>query len=176
MSFFYLDWIAVLDRLYTASGVIVVFSPNAHVSHETVGCGMWRERAAVDFIRQDNSVRVREVQNPLSQGNEIPELLLAELVDWGKMVLRLPTVDRQSLGDPNAFNTPTGETGPVQLPEVKSKPTDWYELVRLDLYDVEWHCRRCSLKSYSYIMAHENPPTECPRCAFSGHQGMGNAS
>lgn len=168
---------AFAERLYEAKGIIVVLSPTARESYSTVGRGMWRERAAVDFIRQDNLSRVREIENPLANTEQaIPEGLVAELVEWGKMVLNLPPVPRQSIGDPNAFNTPTGETGPLQLPERKSKPTDWYELVRLDLYDVEWHCRRCSLKSYSYIMAHENPPECCPRCGFDGRAAAEEAS
>ena len=35
------------------------------------------------------------------------------------------------------FNTSTGQTGALQLPERKTDSRDWYELVRLDLYDVQ---------------------------------------
>lgn len=164
------NWHATfVDHLIDANGMIVVLSDGARASLTTLGRGMWRERAAVDYIQKDNPLRVREVENPLrSPGEPIPKDLVNELISWGEIVLRLPQVSRSLIRDANAFNFPTGQTGPLQLPNRKSKPTEWYELVRRDLYDVQWHCRRCSLMSDPYIMGHENPSDSCPRCGYRG--------
>jgi len=171
------DWEAELDNwhatfvehLIGATGIIVVLSDGARASHATLGRGMWRERAAVDFLRSDNALRVRDVENPTRRpGNAIPEGLIHELVSWGQQVLNLSPVSRPSISDPNSFNLPSGDMGRTQLPNRKSVVTEWYELVRRDIYDVQWHCRRCSLKSAPYIMRDENPPEKCPRCGFTG--------
>jgi hypothetical protein len=132
---------------------------------------MWRERAAVEFLFADNPVRVREVVRDA----EYPtEAVVSELAAWGQTVLALPPVFRREVTDPTAHNVPTGRTGPHQLPELKYRDTHWCELVRLDLYDVQWHCRRCGLQSLNYTFAEESPPARCPRCDFSGYGAPGD--
>lgn len=158
------NWHATfLDHLCRASGIVVLLGEAAAESRQSIGRGMWRERAAIEYFLADNPLRVREI----TRGGETPSVqLVSELATWGKEVLALPPVLRSSVADPNVFNTRTGLSGPYQLPELKTRPTEWYELVRRDLYDAQWHCRRCGLQSDTYILAHENPPTQCPRCGF----------
>ena len=160
------NWHATfLDHLCRAAGIVIVLSEAAAESRRSVGRGMWRERAAVEFFLADNPLRVREIVR--SSGSP-SDGLVQELASWGQRVLALGPVLRIVVSDPNAFNESTGvDRGmPLQLPEMKSMPTEWYELVRRDLYDVQWHCRRCGLQSDTYIMAHEIPPPVCPRCGF----------
>lgn len=160
------NWHATyLDQLSRAGGIIVVLSESAAESRKQIGRGMWRERAAIEFFLADNPLRVREI----IRTSETPsDAMVSELATWGRQVLSLPSVLRKDIDNPNAFNEPTGlgRGIPLQLPEGKSKATEWYELVRRDLYDVQWHCRRCGLQSDTYVMAQENPPAECPRCGF----------
>lgn len=159
------NWHATfLDHLCRASGIIVVLSECAAQSREAIGRGMWRERAAIDYFLADNPLRVREI----TRDTETPSAqLIADLAAWGRQVFALPDVLRTTIDDPNAFNRVTGERGlAIQLPELKTRPTCWYELVRRDLYDVQWHCRRCGLQSGAYVFAQEMPPTRCPRCDF----------
>jgi hypothetical protein len=60
------NWHATfVDHLINANGVIVVLSDGARASYVTEGRGMWRERAAVDYFRRDNLLRVREVESRL---------------------------------------------------------------------------------------------------------------
>jgi hypothetical protein len=158
------NWHATfLDHLCRASGIVVVLSEPAAESRQSVGRGMWRERAAVEYFLADNPLRVREITR---DAKEPSPALLNDLASWGTKVLSLPAVLRKTIDDPNVFNTPTGERGAIQMPELKTRATDWYELVRRDLYDAQWHCRRCGLQSYPYIMAWESPPLQCPRCGF----------
>jgi hypothetical protein len=163
------NWQATfLEHLLSARGVIVVFSPLARESHQTEGRGMWRERPAINFISADNPSRVLEIDKFEHNGSF--DSRVAEIIAWGRRIIRLPEANRQTMaGDVAAsFNIPTGQTGPLQLPERKSNYREWYELVRLDLYDGQWHCRCCGLSSWNYIIAHENPPCQCPRCGYSG--------
>jgi ribosomal protein S27AE len=158
------NWHATfLDHLCQARGIIVVLSEHAQESRQSVGRGMWRERPAIEYLSADNPLRVREVTRKTQVPN--PELV-SELATWGKQILVLPPVLRRTIDNPNSFNRPTGERGPFQLPELKTRATVWYELVRRDLYDVQWHCRRCGLQSDTYIMAEVSPPLLCPRCGF----------
>lgn len=69
-----------------------------------------------------------------------------------------------------AFNRKLDAAEIVQSPEQKTRVTDWYELVRLDLYDVMWFCRRCSVESDNYILGTEVPPPVCPICGFKGYE------
>ena len=165
-----------LEHLLSARGVIVVLSPHAKVSHQTEGRGMWRERPAIAFINDDDPRRVIEIER--SNEDQPTDELLAKIMEWAKTAITLPEVNRLIMtGEVAAsFNTPTGETGPMQLPERKTAHHDWYEIVRLDLYDGHWHCRRCGLKSWNYILAHENPPVQCPRCPYIGEVGKSNKS
>ena len=158
------DWHATfLDHLCRASGIVVVLSEAAAESRHTIGRGMWRERAAIEYFLADNPLRVREI----TRDAETPgDALVSELAEWGKQVFALPPVLRRTIGNPNVFNQATGLRGPFQFPELKTRATEWYELVRRDLYDVQWHCRRCGLQSYPYIFAEESPPPQCPRCGF----------
>jgi len=57
------NWQATfLEHLLSARGVIVVLGPHAKVSHQTEGRGMWRERPAIAFIRDDDPRRVIEIE------------------------------------------------------------------------------------------------------------------
>lgn len=163
------NWQATfLEHLLSARGVIVVLSPHAKVSHQTEGRGMWRERPAIEFIRDDDPRRVMEIGR---SGEDQPtDELAARLIEWAQSIIALPAVNRLPMtGEVAAsFNRPTGETGPAQLPERKTAHRDWCEIVRLDLYDGQWHCRRCGLRSWNYILALENPPAQCPRCGYAG--------
>ena len=158
------NWHATfLDHLCQASGIIVVLSEHASESRRSVGRGMWRERAAIEYLLADNHLRVREI----TRDTETPSpALVSDLATWGTQILALPPVLRKTVDDPNIFNKPTGVRGPLQMPELKTRATAWYELVRRDLYDVQWHCRRCGLQSDTYIMAEASPPPLCPRCGF----------
>lgn len=159
---------AFLEHLLSARGVIVVFSPHANMSYETEGRGMWRERPAIAFIREDDPMRVIEIDR---SGEDQPEdELVAKIAKWAQSVIALPEVNRLPMTGEFAasFNKPTGVAGPQQLPERKTAHDDWCEIVRLDLYDGQWHCRRCGLKSWNYILAHETPPAQCPRCGYEG--------
>jgi len=158
---------AFVEKLYEAHGVLVVLSARASDSYRIAGRGMWRERAAIEFVRGDNELRVLEIDRREFEARASLLVAANQVEAWARAVLSLEAVPRQRIADPNAYNTPTGEKGPAQLPERKSSPTDWYELVRRDLYDVQWHCRRCSLTSYPYVMAHWDPPSSCPRCGFA---------
>ena len=171
------NWQATfLEHLLSARGIIVVFSPQAKISHETEGRGMWRERPAIGFIRDDDPRRVLEVER---NHKDLPiDKLSVKVLQWAQMVITLPPVNRLAVNGQVAatFNTPTGETGPVQLPERKTSHHDWCEIVRLDLYDGQWHCRRCGLQSWNYILALENPPVRCPRCGYAGEAGQSTPS
>lgn len=168
------NWHATfLDQLCRSAGIIVLLSETADVSRHTIGHGMWRERAAIEYFLADNPIRVREVPR---QGDSPGAALVDELVQWGNQVLALPPVLRGAVSDPNAFNTSTGVSGPGQLPEIKTGPTAWYELVRRDLYDVQWHCRRCGLQSDPYAFSREVPPARCPRCDFADRPVPGGAA
>jgi hypothetical protein len=161
------NWQATfLEHLLAARGVIVVLSPSARVSHETEGRGMWRERPAIAFIREDDPRRVVEIEK--SDERQSTDELPAGIIEWARVAITLPPVNRLAMtGEVAAsFNRPTGETGPRQLPELKTTHNYWCEIVRLDLYDGQWHCRRCGLKSWNYIMALEDPPIQCPRCGY----------
>jgi hypothetical protein len=163
------NWLATfLEHLLSARGVIVVLSPHARESHQTEGRGMWKERPAIAFIREDDSKRVLEIER--FDPDDPAEKRIAEIVRWAQGAITLPEVNRLAMtGEVAAsFNTPTGVTGPVQLPERKTRNRDWCEIVRLDLYDGQWQCRRCGLKSWNYILAHENPPIRCPGCGYMG--------
>jgi hypothetical protein len=162
------NWQATfLEHLLSARGVIVVLSLHARESHQTKGRGMWRERPAIGFIRDDNPKRVLEIER---FDIDDPAAGLQQIVMWAQNALALPEVNRLAMTAEVAasFNTPTGETGAIQLPERKTRHGDWCEMVRLDLYDGQWHCRRCGLKSWNYILAHENPPIRCPKCGYIG--------
>lgn len=156
-----------VEHLLNARGVIVVFSAAAQTSYSMTGRGMWRERPAIDFVRRDNPLRVREVERPRT-GDTVPGELLADLAGWGRRVLALPPVARTSMTSMEAteFNIATGESGAQQLPERKPPSDAWYELVRVDLYDVLWLCRSCGLSSVGFEMAAYDPPLRCPRCGF----------
>ncbi len=164
------NWHATyVEHLLDANGVLVILSDEARASYFDVGRGMWRERAAVDYIRKDNPERVRNFECPIMPSEEdMPPGLVNDLVLWGRAALELPRVKRPMITDLDLHNLETGLSGGFQLPERKSKVTEWYELVRRDLYDVQWHCRRCSLSSGTYIMAQANPPSSCPRCGYFG--------
>lgn len=157
------NWHATfLDHLCQSSGIIVVLSEAAAESRQSIGRGMWRERAALEYFLADNPIRVREI----TRDTDVPsDTLVSDLAIWGKQVLALPPVLRKTISDPNAFNRPSGLSGALQLPEMKTRATEWYELVRRDLYDAQWHCRRCGLQSYTYT-PDECPPPRCPRCNF----------
>ncbi len=163
------NWQATfLEHLLSARGVIVVLSSKARESHQTEGRGMWRERPAIKFIANDDPRRILEtdVFDLDSDSND----RLSKILEWGRMAVLLPEVNRAEMtGDVAAsFNVPTGASGPVQLPDRKTHYRSWCEIVRLDLYDGQWHCRKCGLRSWNYILAHENPPIHCPRCGYSG--------
>lgn len=158
------NWHATfLDHLCRASGIIVVLSEPAAESRQSVGRGMWRERAAIEYFLADNPLRVREITRNTVEPSPA---LVSDLAAWGKEVLTLPPVLRKTVERPNDFNLPTGLRGPLQMPELKTRATVWYELVRRDLYDVQWHCRRCGLESDPYIMSEQSAPLQCPRCGF----------
>jgi hypothetical protein len=162
------NWHATfLDHLCRASGIIVVLSESAAESRLSVGRGMWRERAAIEYFLADNPLRVREIMRDTEEPSPV---LVTDLAAWGKEVLTLPAVLRKTIEDPNAFNLPTGVRGLLQMPEMKTRATVWHELVRRDLYDVQWHCRRCGLESDPYIMSEQSPPLQCPRCGFESQQ------
>ena len=163
------NWQATfLEHLISARGVIVVLSIHAKESHQTEGRGMWMERPAITFIQNDNPKRVLEIES--FDIDDPDDARIAKIVRWAQSVLALPEVNRGAMTDDVAasFNTPTGVSGPAQIPERKTNHRDWCEIVRLDPYDGQWHCRRCGLKSWNYILAHENPPIRCPRCGYMG--------
>lgn len=161
------NWHATfLDRICSASGILIILSGAAAESRLTTGRGMWRERAAIEFFGADNPMRVRKI---VRAGETPSSAIVTDLVSWGKQILTLGPVLRQTVSDPSSHNIPTGVRGPLILPEMKSRPTDWYEIVRRDLYDVQWHCRRCGLQSDTFIFAEERPPSQCPRCGFTNH-------
>lgn len=158
------NWHATfLDHLCHASGIIVVLSDHAAESRQSVGRGMWRERAAIEYFLADNRLRVVEITRDADSPSPA---LVSDLIAWGREVLALPPVLRAKIENPNIFNLPTGCSGPLQMPELKTSSTAWCELVRRDLYDVQWHCRRCGLQSDEYAMAEATPPANCPRCGF----------
>jgi hypothetical protein len=161
------NWQAIfLEHLLHARGVIVVLSQDAKYSLETGGHGMWRETPAIEFIRKDNPERILEIEVfPIHDENENR---LAEIVKWSKRILNLPAVHREPMDGRIAvsFNRPIRPLG--KGPGGKYVPSYWCELVRLDLYDVEWCCRRCSLRSDNYEEAYWNPPHSCPRCGYGG--------
>lgn len=165
------NWQATfLEYLISARGVIVVLSPQAKISHQTEGRGMWREQPAIKFIKNDDPRRVIEIER---SNEDLPSNeLLERVIEWAQVVLALPAVDRQGMtGEVAAsFNRPTGNTGPWQLPERKTAYRYWCEIVRLDLYDGQWYCRQCGLRSWNYILANENPPIQCPRCGYRGEK------
>jgi len=166
------NWQATfLEHLLAARGVIVVLGGNASESHQTEGRGMWRERPAIKFIEEDDSRRIIKTE-AFDIDNDSDDRM-REIVEWAKLVVSLPEVNRPKMdgGVAASFNIPIGTTGLVQLPERKTHYGDWCEIVRLDLYDGQWHCRGCGLRSWNYILAHENPPIQCPRCGYSGKFG-----
>ena len=161
-----------MERLYEAKGIIVVVSAEARRSLDTIGRGMWRERVAVDFFRDDNPVRVREIENSLHRPEaEIPRSLLIEMVSWGRSVLELPPVSRDKMSPQVAqsFNRQIRIKGGIRPGGPNTKVTEWCNIVRRDLYDIQWVCRRCSLVSDTYNMYEEEPPIVCPRCGYDGH-------
>ena len=163
------NWQATfLEHLLSARGVIVVLSSNAHQSHQTEGRGMWRERPAIKFIANDDSRRVLEIEVFEVESDSSDQVSRIEA--WARTANSLPEVNRAKMTDEVAasFNTPTCASGPVQLPERKTHYRDWCEIVRLDLYDGQWHCRQCGQRSWNYILAHETPPIQCPRCGYAG--------
>ena len=158
------NWHATfLDHIILAGGILIVLSEPAAESRNSMGRGMWRERASIDYLSADNPLRVREI---IRNAGMPSEELIEDLALWGRQVLALPPVLRSTVDHPNALNRSTGLKGPGQWPELKTRASVWYELVRLDLYDVQWHCRRCGLQSFPYTFSEEFPPLLCPRCGF----------
>lgn len=99
------NWHATfLDHLCRASGIIVVLSESAAESRHSVGRGMWRERAAIEYFLADNPLRVREITRDADMPSEA---LVSDLATWGRQVAALPPVLRKAIDDPNVFNTPT---------------------------------------------------------------------
>ena len=169
------NWQATyLHQVQHAQGVVVVHSTEAQASALTPGRGMWREADAVEYLKLDNPMRVKTIENPFPRQIPSDESLvdLIGLVGWAKDVLALPPVSRPEVTDNKraAFNRKLEAAGGVQYPEAKTRVTDWYELVRLDLYDALWFCRRCSVASDNYILGTEVPPPVCPICGFKGYE------
>lgn len=165
------NWQATwLEHVVNAAGVIVVTSQHSKGSESIPGRGMWREKPAIDFLREDDPLRVWIHERPRSPRIPPPDnqRIVAELVAWSEKIFALPPVFRAPIEDSgapgSAWNTPEAGVRHWMHSETKTAATDWYELVRLDLYDVQWHCRRCGLKSANFIMGEEIPPHRCPRC------------
>ena len=65
------NWHATfLDHLCRAAGIIVVLSEHATESRLSVGRGMWRERAAIEYFLSDNPLRVREITRQVEMPSE----------------------------------------------------------------------------------------------------------
>ena len=170
------NWQATfLEHLLIARGVIVVLSREAHESRQMEGRCMWRERSAIEFIERDDQRRVLEVE--VFDIDQDAEDRMSEVVIWARRAISLPRVNRAEMkGDVAAgFNLPTGVSGAMQLRERKTHYKNWCEIVRLDLYDGQWHCRQCGLQSWNYVLAHENPPIQCPRCGYDGERAQEKA-
>jgi hypothetical protein len=119
-------------------------------------------------------MRIKTIENPtpyqIPAGDSLVDL--AGLEAWAKEVITLPPVFRPEVTDDEraAFNRKLDAAEICQSPEQKTRITDWYEVVRLDLYDVMWFCRRCSVESDNYILGTEVPPRQCPICEFKGYE------
>jgi hypothetical protein len=171
------NWQATyLRQVQKARGVIVIRSTGAQASAGTYGRGMWREADAVEYIRRDNPVRVLTVENPDAGDGPADDsaVELPALVAWARMVVGMPPVARPRISYEQraSFNRKLDTPRGVIYPELffQTRHTDWYELVRLDLYDAMWFCRRCGLESENYIVGTEVPPQSCPICGFHGYE------
>jgi tetratricopeptide (TPR) repeat protein len=96
-------------------------------------------------------------------------------VSWAEKVLALPPLARPQLTYEERAALNKKVDSPIGLVE-KTRFTDWYELVRVDLYDVMWFCRKCGVQSESYIRGTEIPPIACPVCGFGGYEPAYNQS
>jgi hypothetical protein len=174
------NWqVEFIDAMVAARGVLVVVSNAALPSIEEYGRGMWSELPLVRFLGDYDLDRVLLVKRtavptpaPYSAFRSVgPLVTVAEaspardqLRDWAARALAMPPVPRPE-APAEALYRPAAS--PVSFFE-KSGVQTWYELERLDLYDEVWRCRRCGLRSESYIRVQQNPPVRCPRCDFGG--------
>jgi hypothetical protein len=167
------NWQATwLDHLIDACGVIIVSSEYSLESQKNPGRGMWREFDAITYIYEDDPSRIVKIEKSNFRTDDSYETKeeISRLVQWAQKVYKLPPVKRIKMNDDlDSWNNKLGAPGKGIWPEMKTKSSIWYELIRLDIYDVEWQCRKCCLKSFPYMFGEVLPPSQCPRCAFSGH-------
>ena len=91
------------------------------------------------------------------------------LIDWAKGVLKLDRVIRPVSATEVVDSNAEAKALPIQIPETKSSYTEWYEIIRYDLYDGEWFCRRCG-QGGNYIFNSQAPPSKCPYCGYSARR------
>lgn len=166
------NWQATfLHELQRAAGVAVVVSQDAVESIHTTGRGMWRESEAIDFLQSKDPSRVCVVSQPRSK-QMLDGQALKGFLSWAAKMQASGPLPRQSVPwtKQEKFNKKTGKRGEFMAPEMKTLSTVWFELVRLDQYDVMWFCRRCSIESSNYILGTEVPPDRCPKCGFAGYE------
>ena len=159
------NWQATfLEHLLSARGVIVVLSSKARESHQTEGRGMWRERPAIAYIQDDEPSRVIKIDR--SGTDEPSDELMGKIIKWAQEVLLLPPVNRHHMTEEVATSFNIKQNNDPR--ERKTPFRHWCEIVRLNLYDEQWHCCRCGLKGSNYNGRCESPPDQCPRCAYNG--------
>jgi hypothetical protein len=173
------NWHATyLRTAQRAQGAILVTSPGAVGSLASTGRGMWLEQESIDYIFAE---RTKSVINPYPLSAISTQLdsdsalrkAVGELVDWGDSLFSSP-LDYKPAFNPaqcSTFNIKTNEPAGINYPTLimKTSALYWCEVVRLDLYDVQWFCRRCAAESENFIYGPEEPPHRCPACGFKGY-------